>query len=93
MSVLRLFDPVKMAAVHTCSEKTTWQSDTELYIYIYYIYINLYIYIYTQLSRILYIYIIYIISHWPHNPVKHLMGTCRGDIFPRSVYASIIICM
>ena len=92
MSVLRLFDPVKMAAVHTCSEKTTWQSDTELYIYI----CNfVYIYIHTAFTYIIYIYIIYIyiISHWPHNPVKHLMGTCRGDIFPRSVYASIIICM
>ena len=49
MSVLRLFDPVKMAAVHTCSDKTTWQSDTELYIYID---------IYTQLSHILYMYYI-----------------------------------
>ena len=53
MSVLRLFDPVKMAAVHTCNEKTTWQSDTELYIYIYR-------YIHTAFTYIIYIYIYYI---------------------------------
>ena len=56
MSVLRLFDPVKMAAVHTCSDKTTWQSDTELYIYIYR-------YIHTAFTYIIYIlYIIYYIT-------------------------------